>query len=150
MQQRAFIRRSDDLVKIERSKNYTVLCDEENFTKAAGNRPTALQYFIASVGFCMFSQMARFAARLEVPLADAAMDLNISYDLSPKSRLTDFATAAQALTYRFDIETTAPLERVIRLAQLADQGCHTVNSMRRRITVIARWVCNGHEFDIDD
>jgi uncharacterized OsmC-like protein len=150
LQQRALIRLNDDLVKIERPQDYTVLCDEENFTKAAGNRPSPLQYFIASISFCMFSQMARFAMRLDVPLDDAAMDLSISYDLSAKLRLTDFATAAQALGYRFDIQTAAPLERVIRLAQLTDQGCHTVNSMRKRIAVLTKWVYNGREFDSAD
>lgn len=150
LRQRALIRLNNDLVKIERSTDTTVLCDEEKFRKAAGSRPSPLQYFIASIGFCMFSQMARFATRLDVQLDDAAMELSISYDLSAKLRLTDFTTAAQALHYRFDIETPAPLERVIRLAQLTDQGCHTVNSLRKRIAVNAKWVYNGRECAFSD
>jgi uncharacterized OsmC-like protein len=150
LQQRALIRLNEDLVKIERAEDYTVLCDEANFRKEAGNHPSPLQYFIASIGFCMFSQMARFAARLEVPLEDAEMDLRMTYDLRTKLRLNDLATAAQALTYRFNIESPAPLERVIRLAQLTDKGCHTVNSMRRRIAVTGKWVYKDREFDIND
>jgi len=150
LQQRARIRLNDDLLKIERASDYTVLCDETRFRKTAGNRPSPLQYVIASIGFCMFSQMTRFAARLEVPLYDAELDLRMTYDLQSKSRLNDLATAAQALRYRFTVSSSAPLERVIRLAQLADKGCHSVNSMRKRITVAGEWICNGHEFDIED
>ena len=150
LQQRAVIRLNKDLVKIERAQDCTVLCDETNFRKETGNRPSPLQYFIASMGYCMFSQMARFAARLEVPLLDAEMELRMTYDLRIKLRLNDLATAAQALTYRFNIESPAPLERIIRLAQLTDKGCHTVNSMRKRVSVTGKWVHNDREFDIND
>jgi len=73
LQQRAIIRLNDDLVRIKRAEDYTVLCDEANFHRSAGKRPSPLQYFIASIGFCMFSQMARFAAKLKVPIDDAEM-----------------------------------------------------------------------------
>jgi uncharacterized OsmC-like protein len=150
LKQRALIRLSDDLAKIDRAEDYSVFCDDAGFRKATGNRPSPLQYFLASIGFCMFSQMARFAARLEVPLENAQMDLRITYDLRTRLRVNDLATATEALTYRFDIETPAPLERVIRLAQLTDRGCHTVNSMRNRIAVIGKWVYNEREIDIND
>ena len=150
LQQRAIIRLNEALVKFERAEDYTVLCDEVNFRKRAGNRPSPLQYFIASIGFCMFSQMARFAARLEVPLKNAVMDLRMTYDLRTKLRLNDFATAAQALTYSFNVESPAALERVIRVAQLTDKGCHTVNSMRNRLSVVGKWMHNDREFDLSD
>ena len=74
----------------------------------------------------------------------------MTYDLRIKLRLNDLATAAQALTYRFNIESPAPLGRIIRLAQLTDKGCHTVNSMRKRVSVTGKWVHNDREFDIND
>ena len=150
LQQRALIRLNEDLVKIARPEDCTVLCDEANFKNGSRNRPSPLQYFIASIGFCMFSQMGRFAARLDVPLKRSEMDLHMTYDLRAKLRLNDLATAAQALTYRFNVESPVPLERVIRLAQLTDKGCHTVNSMRNRIVVIGKWIYNDREFDIND
>lgn len=150
LQQRAIIRLNEKLVKIERAEDYAVFCDDANFRKQSGNRPSPLQYFIASIGFCLFSQMARFAARLEVPLKNAVIDLRIAYDLRSRLRLNDLATAAQALTYSVSIESPAPLERVIRVAQLTDKGCHTVNSMRKRLPVTGQWVHNKREFDISD
>jgi uncharacterized OsmC-like protein len=150
LQQRAIIRLNEALVKFERAEDYTVLCDEASFQKRVGNRPSPLQYFIASIGFCMFSQMARFAARLDVPLENAVMDLRMTYDLRTKVRLNDLATAAQALTYSFNVESPAPLERVIRVAQLTDKGCHTVNSLRKRLSVVGKWIHNDREIEIYD
>lgn len=150
LEQRAIIRLNEALVKIERAEDYTVLCDDANFRTRAGNRPSPLQYFIASIGYCMFSQMARFAARLDVPLENAVMDLRMTYDLRAKARRNDFATAARTLTYRFNVKSPAPLDSVIRVAQLTDKGCHTVNSLRRRVRVTGQWVHNDQEIEIYD
>jgi hypothetical protein len=151
LQQRAIIRLNEQLVKIERPEDYTVLCNEDNFRKQAGKRPSLLQYFIASVGFCMFSQFARFAAQSEVQIEDAEMDLRMTYDLTGKLRSRDFSRMAQGLSYVFRLKSSALVEKVIRVAQLADKGCHTVNSMRdKRLSVSGKLVLNDGEYDLND
>jgi uncharacterized OsmC-like protein len=148
LQQRAIVRLNDDLVRIKRAEDYTVLCDEANFHKSAGKRPSPLQYFIASIGFCMFSQMARFAVKLKVPIEDAEMDLRMTYDLRVKKRVSDFSTAAQDLAYVLKLRSQAPVEKILRLANLTNKGCHTVNSMRKRVAVSGKLLLNNEEFAI--
>lgn len=148
--QRAIIRLNEELVKLERSEDYTVHCDEVNFTKATGKRPSPLQYFIASIGFCMFSQLTRFASRLEVRIEDLEMDLCMTYDPSGGFSLSDNSAATQGLTYLFRIKSAAPAERVMRVAQLTDKACHTVNSIRKRAHVCGKMVLNDREYEISD
>jgi len=150
IQQRAVIRLDEKLAKIERPEDCTVHCEEANFTRQAGRKPSPLQYFIASIGFCMFSQMARFATRLEVPLEDAEMELRMTYDLRAEKRGADFATAAKDLAYLLKIKSSAPIEQIIRLAQQTDRGCHTVNSMRNRVAVNGKLLFNDRQFEIAD
>jgi hypothetical protein len=59
LQQRAVIRRNEALVKLEQREDYKVYCDDEDLKKQHGKRPSPLQYFIASVGFRMFSLFKR-------------------------------------------------------------------------------------------
>ncbi len=92
LQQRAIIRLNEALVKIEQPDDHAVYCDDESFQKQAGKRPSPLQYFIASIGFCMFSQLKRFAAKAEVLIDDLEMDLRMTYDLTGKSRSRIFPT----------------------------------------------------------
>lgn len=150
LQQRAIIRLNEALVKIEQAEDYTVYCDDEKFKKQMGKRPSPLQYFIASIGFCMFSQFKRFAAKAEVALNDLEMDLRMTYDLSGRFPLTDFSQAAQGLRYIFNIKTAAPVDEVIKVAQIADKGCHTVNSMRKRMPVAGKIILNDREYAIVD
>jgi hypothetical protein len=56
VQQRAIIRLNEELVKLAQQEDYAVYYDDENFKKQSGKRPSLLQYLIASIGFCMFSQ----------------------------------------------------------------------------------------------
>src|SRR6185503_14383907 len=148
LQQRAIIRLNKALVKIEQPEDYTVYCDDENFKKQAGKRPSPLQYFIASIGFCMFSQFDRLAMKADVVLDDLEMDLRMTYDLSGKFPLKQISDAAQGLSYFFKIRTAAATEKVIKVAQVADKGCHTVNSMRKRMIVSGKIIVNDREYAI--
>ena len=97
LQQRAIIRLNEELVKLTQRDDYTVYCDDEKFKKQHGKRPSPLQYFIASIGFCMFSQFKRLATKSEVALDDLEMDLRMTYDLSGKFPIKDFSDAAQGM-----------------------------------------------------
>ncbi|HEX9455141.1 MAG TPA: OsmC family protein, partial [Candidatus Binatia bacterium] len=113
LQQRAIIRLNEALVKLEQQADYSVYCDDENFKKQHGKRPSPLQYFIASIGFCMFSQFKRLAAKAEVALDDLEMDLRMTYDLTGRFPMSDVADAAQGLRYHFTIKSNASLPDVI-------------------------------------
>jgi uncharacterized OsmC-like protein len=150
LQQRAIIRLNQELVKLEQQEDYTVYCDDEKFKKQVGKRPSPLQYFIASIGFCMFSQLTRFASKANVSIDDLEMDLRMTYDLTGKFPIKDFSDAAQGLTYFFKIKSAAPVDKVIRVGQLTDKGCHTVNSMRKRIPISGKLILNDREYAIRD
>ena len=94
--------------------------------------------------------MGRFASRMKVAIDDAEMDLRVAYDLRAKKRVTDYVTAAQELSYFLKIKSQAPEERVIRVAQLTNKGCHTVNSMRKRVPVSGTLLLNEREIAITD
>ncbi len=148
LQQRALIRLNEDLVRLAEQEDYTVYCNDDEFKKQAGKRPSALQYFIASVGFCMFSQLKRLASGARILLYDLEMDLRITYDLSGRFLTNNLAQTAQGISYTFKIKTDSPLETIIKLMQAADKGCHTVNSMRKRIAVCGKFVFNDCEYKI--
>ena len=150
LQQRAIIRLNETLVKIEQQEDYTVYCDDEKFKKQVGKRPSPLQYFIASIGFCMFSQLKRLAGKAKVSIDDLEMELLMTYDLTGTFPMQNFSEAAQGLSYLFKFKSAAPVDDVIKLGQLADKGCHTVNSMRKRIPVSGKIILNEREYEIRD
>jgi uncharacterized OsmC-like protein len=150
LQQRAVIRLNEELVRLEERDDYTVYCDDDKFKQQHGKRPSPLQYFIASIGFCMFSQCKRLSVKAQVTLDDLEMELRMTYDLSGKFPIKDFSDAAQGIAYVFKIKSAAPLEEVLPVVQAADRGCHTVNSMRKRVPVSGRFVLNEQLYELVD
>jgi len=114
LQQRAIIRVNDLATELAAGP-MTVFCDDAAFVKQAGKRPSPLQYFIASIGVCMFSQFARFASRLRVHFEDAEMDLRLTYAFSGKPGPAGLSRMAQRTAYIFRISSLAPVEQMIRV-----------------------------------
>lgn len=146
--QRAVIRLSDQLSRIESVADLTVSCDHEPYQSETGRGPSALQFIVASIGFCMFSKMAWFASRHRVAIDDAELDLCMAYDMSVQRRLGDCTSATKSFEFTIRIKSAAPAEKVLHVAQLAGHGCHTVTSMRKRLPVTGKLVLNECALEI--
>jgi uncharacterized OsmC-like protein len=144
VQQRAIIRFNEDPVRVA-----TVYCNDDHFKQQAGRGPSPLQYFVAAIGFYMFSQLQRLAKKARVLLDDAEMDLSMTYDLKGSFSIDHWARAAQGISYAL-YQTESPVEALIRLMQAADKGCHVVNSLRKRMAVAGRFLLDGREYQITD
>ena len=91
----------------------------------------------------MFSQLARYASELNIPIEDAEMDIRMSYDTRGKLLLADVSPAAQQLEYTFEIKSPAPADKIRELIRLIDKGCHTINTIRHPTPVTAKIIHNG-------
>jgi hypothetical protein len=93
----------------------------------------------------MFSQLTRYASKLDVPIEDANMDIRMTYDTRGKLLLDDTSPAAQSVEYVLDIKSPAPTERVREVIRLIEKGCHTINTLREPVPVSAALRHNGEE-----
>jgi hypothetical protein len=96
----------------------------------------------------MFSQLTRYASELDVQIDDAEMDIRMSYDTRGKLGLADVSPACQELTYVLDIKSPASPEKVRRMVEMIEKGCHTINTLKQPIPVSGKLVHNGQEFEI--
>ena len=64
--------------------------------------------------------------------------------------MEDFSQAARGLSYFLTSRPPRPTDKVIKVAQFADKGCHTVNSMRKRMPVAGKIILNEREYAIVD
>lgn len=96
----------------------------------------------------MFSQLARYASELDVPIEDAEMDIRMSYDTRGKLLLADVSPGAQGVEYVFEIKSPAPPEKVKAMVQLIEKGCHTINTIRDPTPVSGRVIHNGVEISV--
>ena len=96
----------------------------------------------------MFSQLARYASELEIPIEDAEMDIRMTYDTRGKLLLAEVSPGAQEVDYRFEIKSPAPPEKIRELVRLIEKGCHTINTIKQPTPVSARVIHNGVEIKL--
>ncbi len=93
----------------------------------------------------MFSQLTRYASELDVPIEEAEMDIRMSYDTRGKLLLAEVSPGAQGVEYVFEIRSPAPPDRVKRMVDLIQEGCHTINTIKRPTPVAGKLIHNGVE-----
>jgi hypothetical protein len=93
----------------------------------------------------MFSQLTRYASQLDIEIADAEMDIRMTYDTRGKLLLEDVSPGCNDLTYVFKIQSPAPCEKVQEMLQLIEKGCHTINSLKNPVPVKGKLIHNGQE-----
>lgn len=96
----------------------------------------------------MFSQLARYASELEIPIEDAEMDIRMTYDTRGKLLLAEVSPGAQEVDYSFEIKSPAPAEKIRELVRLIEKGCHTINTIKQPTPVTARVIHNGVEITL--
>lgn len=76
---RAKVRTKGSLVKEARVGKFTFACDEAEFLGGDGTAPNPLGYFVASIGFCLLTQLTRGACALEdLPVDSMEMALKLN------------------------------------------------------------------------
>ena len=96
----------------------------------------------------MFSQLARYASHLDIPIVEAEMDIRATYDSRGKLLLADVSPGAQGVEYVFTITSPAPVEQIKQMVQMIEKGCHTMNTIKQPTAVSARIIHNGTEIDM--
>jgi hypothetical protein len=99
----------------------------------------------------MFSQLTRYASEFGVQIDRAELDIRCEYDAGGKLMIDDVSPAAERVTYKWDIDSPAPPEKVREVVEWVDRGCHTINTLRQPVAIDGRAELNGEpiEYDVD-
>ena len=97
----------------------------------------------------MLSQLTRYASQMDLPIYRADLDIRTTFDMRGKIGLDDTPSTAEQLWYEFQIDSPAAPEQIQELVRAIDRGCHTTNSLRNPVPIVARVRLNGEELLID-
>ena len=144
IQVRARVRTLDNLRKEARVGPWTFLADEAPNLGGAGSAPTPLAYFVASIGFCLLTQLTRACALEELPVDDIDMEIRASFPLESKYGLGTASAGADSITYRVDVKgsNVDPI-RLQAAFDWAESVCHVVQTLLEPVAVTTSLELNG-------
>lgn len=144
IQVRARVRTLDNLRKEARVGPWTFLADEAPNLGGDGSAPTPLAYFVASIGFCLLTQLTRACALEDLPVDDIDMEIRASFPLESKYGLGTASAAADSIAYRVAVHGSGIDPARLRQAfDWAESVCHVVQTLLAPVAVTASLELNG-------
>ncbi len=140
---RASVRTVGNLLKEARVGQFTFQSDEAAFLGGDGLAPNPLAYFVASIGFCLLTQLTRACALEELPVESMSMDVRASFPLESKYGISDVSAACEQVTYTVDVVGDVDPARLRDALEWAESVCHVVRSLKEPVPVEMELTING-------
>lgn len=140
---RAQVRTLDNLVKEARVGRYTFRSDEAADLGGDGSAPNPLAFFVASIGFCLLTQLTRACALEHLALESVDMDIRASFPLENKYGVSDLSAAAEKVTYTAEVRGDIDPDRLRAAFDWAESVCHVVRSLKEPVEVATELRLNG-------
>ena len=112
-----------------------------------GLAPNPLAYFVASIGFCLLTQLTRACALEGIPVESMSMDVRASFPLESKYGISDLSAACEKVTYTVDVVGEVDTGQLREALDWAESVCHVVRSLKEPVPVEMKLKVNGTELD---
>lgn len=145
IQVRARVRTLDNLRKEARVGPWSFIADEAPNLGGDGSAPTPLAYFVASIGFCLLTQLTRACALEDLTIDGIDMEIRASFPLESKYGLGAASAAADRIVYRVDVRGDVDPEALRRAFDWAESVCHVVQTLLHPVGLETELVLNGTE-----
>lgn len=140
---RAQVRTLENLVKEARVGRFTFRSDESTDLGGDGGAPNPLAYFVASIGFCLLTQLVRACALEDLPVESVDMDIQASFPLESKYGVSDLSAACESVTYSVDVRGDIEPGRLRAAFDWAESVCHVVRSLVQPVPLDVALRLNG-------
>ncbi len=114
-------------------ESFELATDEGAFHGGDATAPPPLALFVGGLIGCIMTQIRAFAKRLGVPLNDLKVDARIEWDWEAKGKV--YETAPKSFELDIDIDSSAPVERIIELIETAKKGCFIEQTLGQKNTI---------------
>jgi uncharacterized OsmC-like protein len=127
------------------SASFTIMSDEPAFLGGEGRHPQPLLYVAAGIGFCLLTQLARYAAIHKVVVDRADCTVEIDYFIRGSVLRGDVEAGATACRSHFVVDSGAPADVVEKVIRLAKQGCFAEKLVETAVPIHSTFEVNGSE-----
>ena len=140
---RAKVRTDGNLIKEARVGKFTFQSDEAAMLGGDDTAPNPLAYFVASIGFCLLTQLTRACALEDLAVESIEMDVRASFPLESKYGISDVSAACEQVTYTVDVQGDVDVAAMAKALEWAESVCHVVRSLKEPVPVEMALKLNG-------
>lgn len=120
-------------LKFGRAGGHEITSDEAKEYGGEGESPSPLAYFGLAAGWCVLSQLMRYAQARRLEITDATCDVELDWELSGSVIRGDVQARCRGVRYTMRVDSPDDEEAVREVVQLARQGCFVEQALRHPV-----------------
>jgi uncharacterized OsmC-like protein len=122
---------------------FYIYCDEPASIGGANSAPAPLQFLAAALGFCLLTQLERYAPQHRVDLGSAEADIVARFVSDGSVLAGDIRSWCDGVEVSLQVQSKSPPGQVERLLELAERACYVTQSLLQPVPVSIRTSLNG-------
>lgn len=129
--------------------SFEILCDEPPFIGGDGLHPQPLNYVASGIGFCLLTQVARYAKMKKLVITRAEAHIEIDLYIRGSVLRGDIDAGSTALRSHLILDSPESPQDLAEVIRLAKRGCFAEQLVARAVPVESTFEVNGLISDID-
>ena len=130
------------------SGNFEVFCDEPPQVGGQGRYPTPMDYMAMATGFCLLTQIERYAFMMKITVSDIRVDVTFRKTLGGSLRQGTVFNEWQGVDTHLTFDSDASAEDLEHLIRNAKGGCFAEGLIVQPVPLTSTVEVNGASFDV--
>lgn len=136
-------------LKLGRSGDFEVYCDEPPTVGGQGRHPTPMDYMAMATGFCLMTQIERYAFMMKLSVSNIRVKVTFRKTLGGSLRQGTVFNEWQAVETHLEMDSDASPEDLEHLIRNAKGGCFAEGLIVQQVPLVSTVEVNGDAFDVD-
>jgi uncharacterized OsmC-like protein len=128
---------------------HTVMSDEGPMIGGDDAYPPPIAYMALGMGFCLLTQLGRYASMKKVDFTRAECDVELDLGVTGSVLRGDVAAACHGARTVFRVESDADPAALLEVITLAKRGCFGEAMLREPVEMGSTIFVNGQQIDIE-
>lgn len=124
-------------LKVGTSRGYTVCSDEPKQIGGTEQHPPPMSYIALGIGFCLLTQVARYASMMKIDVRGASCHVDLDYAVGGSVLKGTVQAVWREVRTHLDVDSDAPPERIAALVRNAKGGCTAENLVVQAVPLLS-------------
>jgi uncharacterized OsmC-like protein len=131
-------------------RDFVITSDEPDVLGGDNEYPTPMEYFTASIGFCLLTQIERYSRMLDAKIARARCTVYADFGAAGSILAGTIESWCRGIVTEVEIESDESPELVAAVIHNADQGCYLRSTVRAPAEMHTTVQLNGEPLELAD